>query len=255
MDHYNIDISHFQDEALPNPPRRRYTKEALQDATSRSNSIREVIEYLGIPPYDSAYNHIERRLAHFGIDTSHFNPARPQAQVIDTDELRAIVAQSRTFAEVLRALGLPNSGASRAKVKKNLIAQGIPTHHFVGQGHNRGRSSPRRKTATEILQRLSPGSSRTNRRLLHRALQEMGVPYICGKCGTGEVWYGYQLVLEIDHINGDRLDNRMGNLRYLCPSCHSQTASFARRTANMVPPHQRRPRTSRVSAEGPYPSG
>nr|WP_233435863.1 MULTISPECIES: HNH endonuclease [Streptomyces] len=38
-----------------------------------------------------------------------------------------------------------------------------------------------------------------------------------------------RLVLEIDHINGDRLDNRRENLRYLCPSCHSQTQTFSNR--------------------------
>ncbi|MFE2931499.1 HNH endonuclease signature motif containing protein [Streptomyces sp. NPDC059278] len=40
---------------------------------------------------------------------------------------------------------------------------------------------------------------------------------------------GDRLVLEIDHINGDRLDNRQKNLRYLCPSCHSQTETFSKR--------------------------
>ncbi|MFE7410356.1 HNH endonuclease [Streptomyces laurentii] len=40
---------------------------------------------------------------------------------------------------------------------------------------------------------------------------------------------GRRLVLEIDHANGDRLDNRAENLRYLCPSCHSQTGTFSNR--------------------------
>ncbi|MFE7328455.1 HNH endonuclease [Streptomyces sp. NPDC057565] len=48
-------------------------------------------------------------------------------------------------------------------------------------------------------------------------------------CGIGETWQGKLLVLEIDHINGDRIDNRRENLRYLCPSCHSQTESFSNR--------------------------
>ncbi|GAA2982530.1 hypothetical protein Sfulv_21910 [Streptomyces fulvorobeus] len=64
--------------------------------------------------------------------------------------------------------------------------------------------------------------------LLRRALDETGVPHACGACGLGDVWQGKRLVLEIDHINGDRLDNRRENLRYLCPSCHSQTETFAK---------------------------
>ena len=30
----------------------------------------------------------------------------------------------------------------------------------------------------------------------------------------------------MDHINGDRSDNRIENLRLLCPNCHSQTETF-----------------------------
>ncbi|MFE3152616.1 HNH endonuclease [Streptomyces sp. NPDC059218] len=50
-------------------------------------------------------------------------------------------------------------------------------------------------------------------------------------CGAKrpDTWRGNRLVLEIDHINGDRLDNRPKNLRYLCPSCHSQTETFSKR--------------------------
>ena len=63
--------------------------------------------------------------------------------------------------------------------------------------------------------------------MLRRALDESGVRQACGECGTGNTWQGKLLVLEIDHINGDRLDNRLENLRFLCPSCHSQTRSFS----------------------------
>jgi len=47
----------------------------------------------------------------------------------------------------------------------------------------------------------------------------------CSKCGTTK-WKGKNLKMELDHINGDRHDNRIGNLQYLCPNCHSQTDTF-----------------------------
>ncbi|MFI1180619.1 HNH endonuclease [Streptomyces sp. NPDC020799] len=69
------------------------------------------------------------------------------------------------------------------------------------------------------------------------------MPHVCAECDIGDTWRGKHLVLEIDHINGDRLDNRIENLRYLCPSCHSQTSTFANRSARGRIPSQQRGRS------------
>lgn len=54
------------------------------------------------------------------------------------------------------------------------------------------------------------------------------VPYKCGICGCTE-WQGKTLSLELDHINGINNDNRLENLRFLCPNCHSQTSTYGSR--------------------------
>ncbi|MDT0450486.1 HNH endonuclease [Streptomyces hesseae] len=189
-----------------------------------------MLEYMGVPPYDSSYSHIWKKLEAFGIDTSHFQERRGSGRkpLLPRDELEAAAAKAYGLAGVLRALGRPNDGAARILLKRSIAAYGISTAHFVGQGHFRGRPSQNRKPATEILRRLIPGSPRTRTILLRRALDESGVPHVCQECGVGDTWRGKRLVLEIDHINGDRLDNRIENLRYLCPSCHSQTSTFCR---------------------------
>jgi hypothetical protein len=57
--------------------------------------------------------------------------------------------------------------------------------------------------------------------------------YKCAGEGCGLTdWYGQHLVLELDHINGKRADNRKENLRWLCPNCHSQTDTFRGRNKN-----------------------
>lgn len=67
------------------------------------------------------------------------------------------------------------------------------------------------------------GSELLRKYLHHYKLKE----YVCSndKCNITD-WHGEHLTLELDHINGKRGDNRLENLRWLCPNCHSQTPTF-----------------------------
>ncbi|MET8530797.1 HNH endonuclease [Streptomyces sp. NPDC005065] len=231
LKHYGIDTSHFVDEPLPEQRERRsYPKALLAEAAAQSHSIREMLQYMGFPPSDSPYDYIKKKIDRLEIDTSHFTSGRGHdAPLVPREELASAVTASRGLAGVLRLLDLTNNGSARARVKRSIEFYDLSTAHFVGQAHCRGTRSPHRRSATEILQRLESGSPRTNTPLLRRALDDLEVPHICAVCGVGDTWQGECLVLEIDHINGDRIDNRRENLRYLCPSCHSQTESFSNR--------------------------
>ena len=109
---------------------------------------------------------------------------------------------------------------------RSLKQHALDTAHFTGQGHRRNLPSPRRRTAAEILRVYPPGSARVSNTRLQRALSETGRGYRCVDCGVEDSWNGKPLVLEIDHIDGNWLDSRAGNLRYLCPCCHSQTPTY-----------------------------
>src|SRR5262249_38673380 len=105
----------------------------------------------------------------------------------------------------------------------------LSTAHFSGQGHQKGQPAPNRKAAEQILVQLPAGSKRAKNVQLHRALQDLGVPYACQLCGIGD-WRSEPIVLEIDHIDGDWLNNLRENVRYLCPNCHSQTPTYRGRS-------------------------
>ncbi|MEV0484878.1 HNH endonuclease [Streptomyces sp. NPDC050508] len=231
LEHYGIDTSHFIDEPMPERERRSYSKALLQEAAACSSSIREMLESMGFDPRDSPYSHIRKRLDQFGIDTSHFVSGRRYGPgILPYDRLAPAVASSRSIAGVLKLLGIVDNGAARERLKRSVAAHDVSVGHFVGQGHRRGVPGKDRKSAAQILVRLESGASRTKTVQLRWALDDLGVPHICESCGIGDVWQGKRLVLEIDHINGDRLDNRRENLRYLCPSCHSQTKTFSNRS-------------------------
>ncbi|MET9548692.1 HNH endonuclease [Streptomyces sp. NPDC006627] len=231
--HYGIDTSHFLAEPLPERPSRSYSKQILTEAAACSTSIREMFVHMGIPPEDGPYWHVKKKLEQFGIDTGHFTARRRThgTGLFPEEEFTRAVAASHGLADLMRRLGHPPLGeAGRARAKRSIDEYGLSTEHFVGQAHNAGQRPPTAKSADEILVRLDEGAARTRTRLLRRALDDIGVPHVCAACGLGEIWQGMRLVLEIDHVNGDRWDNRRENLRYLCPSCHSQTASFAHRS-------------------------
>ena len=136
--------------------------------------------------------------------------------------LQEAVSNSESFSGVLRYLGLRQAGGTQTHIKSRVIHFGIDYSHFTGQGHMSGKTSKKRKRAEEILVLREEGSRRTKTHQLRRAMQEMGIPYVCCECLVQDQYNGKPIVLEVDHINGMSWDDRLENLRFLCPNCHSQ---------------------------------
>jgi hypothetical protein len=135
-----------------------------------------------------------------------------------------IANRSNSIAAVLRNLGFVKWGGGHHRlIRDRLREYEIDTSHFLGRGMNAGdrhRGGPRRKPWYEVLVKRDSGIREKSYRL-RRALIESGVKYEC-ECGIEGLWRGKLLRLEVDHVNGDFLDCRKENLRFLCPNCHSQ---------------------------------
>ncbi|WP_406738417.1 HNH endonuclease [Streptomyces sp. NBC_00853] len=146
----------------------------------------------------------------------------------DREALREAVASSHSLAEVFRRLGHARPGTHRKALKQRIAEEGLSTSHFLGQAHQRGKPGTMpMKPASDILIKHD-GKRRTRTHLLRRALREVGVPELCGMCGTPPEWGGRSMTLEIDHVNGDWSDDRQENLRLLCPNCHAITNTWCR---------------------------
>ena len=84
---------------------------------------------------------------------------------------------------------------------------------------------------------LTDDAPRARPPLLTRALIESDVPCACAICRCDGSWQGLPLTLEVDHIDGDYRNNRLANLRFLCPNCHRQTDNFAGRSRGKFSGH------------------
>jgi 5-methylcytosine-specific restriction endonuclease McrA len=143
------------------------------------------------------------------------------------ERLREAVSHSESYAGVLRYLEIVGAGGNHTHISRSIKRLGIDTSHFTGQAWRKGRTSERRKPPADLLVLGAAGSARVNGERLRKALIEVGVPYVCARCGNTGSWLFEALTLHVDHINGRYWDNRPENLRFLCPNCHAVTPTYA----------------------------
>ena len=140
------------------------------------------------------------------------------------EQIRAAAAESLTIREAMLRLGMPDSGGSRQHLKLRFEQASIDTSHFLGNKFRTGQSAHNRKAVETHLTRRPSGSSRLKASVLRGAMIEYGFVYQCAVdgCSISGMWLSKPITLEINHIDGDWLNNDPRNLEFLCPNCHSQ---------------------------------
>jgi hypothetical protein len=148
--------------------------------------------------------------------------------------LEDAVANSTSFAGVLRYLNAGLSGSVHGHLKKRIVSYGIDHSHFIHSKGNCGGGTSK-KTTEEILILIPNNVTKRNtRRHLLYAMLSSNVEYVCSitDCpNPSPEWRGEKLTLEIDHIDGNWRNCLLDNLRFVCPNCHSQTFSNTRSQA------------------------
>jgi hypothetical protein len=192
------------------------------DAVRCSFSVKEVLARLDLGHARKDYARIRDRCRRLGLDTSHFR-RRPYS---DADITEA-VSSSFSISQVLRRLRLSPTGSNYVAIQEHFRRLGLDTSHFTGKAYLKGKHNPftAKRPFSDILVRDS--TYRAMSRLKDRLLRAGLLVNRCQRCGCDPIWQGDPLVLVLDHINGDRADHRLENLRLLCPNCNSQQPTFA----------------------------
>ena len=126
-----------------------------------------------------------------------------------------IVKKSNNLSDICRNLNISTTSGNREVVKRYIKEYNLDTNHFKVVRNKYGS----RKKLCEIL---IENSTYKNNYSLKKKLYEGGLKEKkCEMCGLGDIWMDKEISLILDHINGVNNDNRLNNLRIVCPNCNA----------------------------------
>lgn len=137
------------------------------------------------------------------------------------EQLAEAIRNSFSLRQTIFKLGLIPAGGNYTIITRYIRAKNFDTSHFTGQGWCKGRKLPTRPkfSLEEIMIRNSTYTNlcKLKDRLIRAGIKERK----CEECSWATRSNDGRIPIELDHINGIRDDNRLENLRILCPNCHS----------------------------------
>lgn len=158
----------------------------------------------------------------------------------DKLKLELAVKNNYSLAGVLSELGIRVAGGNYQTIKSAIKKFNLDISHFTGQGHYKGKTHT--NNTRNLEQILVYGKFENTYQLKNRLLKDKVKNYICESCSITE-WLGKPVPLELHHVDGDRLNNRLENINFLCPNCHALTENYRGKNKSLSSPTGSRQRT------------
>lgn len=182
-------------------------KKLLLEDISEDLSIRKIADKRNV-----SANTVRYWLSKHGLKTN------TKTDNWDIDKLKSLCNTEESIHKVIIGMGKSPTSASYKKANKLFSKHGITPPNYVQD------TKPKVGIENYFVPNARRNNQRTKRLLIefHEFLDE------CSECGLGSVWNGKPITLQLDHIDGDNLNNLVSNLRILCPNCHTQTPTYCR---------------------------
>jgi len=216
-----ISCEHFKSVKRLKGSKNRYNKNELIIIVERCKTYKEILTELNIDTTSDNLNKLKCYLYRHNIDYSHLKHEKwTKTDVWNIETLSIIVNSSKSYREVLEKMGLRSAGNNFYTLKKYLKLFDLNTSHFLKDYASKNKKIP--------LDQILVENSDYSRTSLKKRLYEEGLKERkCELCGQGEDWNGKHMSLILDHKNGVHNDNRLENLRIVCPNCNATLDTHA----------------------------
>jgi hypothetical protein len=199
------------------------------ESVKLSKNIHEAIIKMGLNPKGAAYKGFKKRCEDLNLDISHFITDSQLRKRISDAVIFNTCKDNASRQSVLRFFKLnDSSNANTSWLDNKILKLNIDISHWTGKGHLKGKTHEWNKSIP-LEEILVENSTYNCNLVLKKKLVKSGLlTYKCCECEI-QTWRNQPISLQLEHKNGRNNDNRIENLCFLCPNCHSQTTTFAGR--------------------------